>query len=200
MNLVTTIFLIIMIAAVAWIVTGGGSMSGGAGQAPSCKAYNEGMSNIPNQNVNNFLAPAAKGELSDYFVNPSTEVNVPTATKLTAGELNPSHNPAVEGNAINYFGKQMANDLTQPNFNVADFLPKEVNTEWFQTDISNAQNEVDQGMLIDIAKFCQGVDTVGQSLKNPSYDIRGNIPCPKIVVSPFLNSSYDPDTSLRSLC
>jgi hypothetical protein len=44
------------------------------------------------------------------------------------------------------------------------------------------------------------VDTVGQSMKNPSYDIRGNIPCPKIVVSPFMNSSYDPDTNLRSWC
>jgi hypothetical protein len=158
------------------------------------------MSNIPNENVNNFTAPSAKGELSNYFVNPSSDVKVPTATKLSAGELNPSGNPAVEGNAINYFGKQMSNDLTQPNFNVADFLPKEVNTEWFQTDISNAQNEVDQGTLIDIAKFCQGVDTVGQSMKNPSYDIRGNIPCPKIVVSPFMNSSYDPDTNLRSWC
>lgn len=200
MNLVTTTLFILMIAIITWIATGGSTMSGGKAPPPSCKAYNEGMSNIPNENVNNFTAPSAKGELSNYFVNPSSDVKVPTATKLSAGELNPSGNPAVEGNAINYFGKQMSNDLTQPNFNVADFLPKEVNTEWFQTDISNAQNEVDQGTLIDIAKFCQGVDTVGQSMKNPSYDIRGNIPCPKIVVSPFMNSSYDPDTNLRSWC
>lgn len=105
---------------------------------------------------------------------------------------------AEENGAINQFGKQMAEDIGKNSFNVKDFLPQEINTEWFQTDLSTATESLDAAALIDISKFCQGVDTVGQSLKNPSYDIRGNIPNPKIVVSPFLNSSYDPDTNIKS--
>jgi hypothetical protein len=106
----------------------------------------------------------------------------------------------VDSNIINYYGQQMAEDMKQQAFNVKDFLPKEINSEWFQTDLSNATNELDQATLIEINKYCSGIDTVGQSLKNPSYDIRGNVPCPKMVVSPFLNSSYDADNNIKSWC
>jgi hypothetical protein len=102
--------------------------------------------------------------------------------------------------SLNYYSNQMADSLNQKNFSANDFLPQEINTDWFNTDITKAQNEIDQSTLIDVARFCQGVDTIGQSLKNPSYDIRGNIPNPKITVSPFLNSSYDPDTNIKSWC
>jgi hypothetical protein len=106
----------------------------------------------------------------------------------------------VDSNVINYYGQQMAEDMKQQAFNVKDFLPKEINSEWFQTDLSNAANELDQATLIEINKYCSGIDTVGQSLKNPSYDIRGNIPCPKLQISPFLNSSYDVDSNIKSWC
>lgn len=132
--------------------------------------------------------------IEDYFRNPSKELNINSdSTTFTV-------QPSDEKEAINTFGKQMAQDIGKTTFNVKDFLPQEINAEWFQTDLSAAKTELDQGSLIDISKFCQGVDTVGQSLKNPSYDIRGNIPNPKIVVSPFLNSSYDPDTNIKSWC
>ena len=101
---------------------------------------------------------------------------------------------------IDFFGKQMAEKNKQTDFNVTDFLPKELNDEWFNTDLSKAQSQMDASTLIDVSTFCQGVDTIGQSLKNPSYDIRGNIPNPKMAVSPFLNSSYEPDTNIKSWC
>ena len=104
----------------------------------------------------------------------------------------------VDNKLVKDYSDKLAENLAQKDFNVKDFLPQEINEDWFNTDLSKAQNEMDAGTLIDIARFCQGVDTIGQSLKNPSYDIRGNIPNPKITVSPFLNSSYEPDTNLRS--
>ena len=45
-----------------------------------------------------------------------------------------------------------------------------------------------------------GVNTIASSLKNPSLDIRGNPANPKTVVSPFLNSSIEPDHNIRGLC
>lgn len=44
-----------------------------------------------------------------------------------------------------------------------------------------------------------GVDTIGGSKRNASQDIRGNIPCPKMNVGPFHNSTIDPDYNLKGL-
>jgi len=44
-----------------------------------------------------------------------------------------------------------------------------------------------------------GVDTIGSSKRNASQDIRGNIPCPKVNLSPFHNSTIDPDYNLKGL-
>jgi len=45
-----------------------------------------------------------------------------------------------------------------------------------------------------------GVNTQGTSRKNASLDIRGAPANPKTVVSPFLNSSIDPDVNIKGLC
>lgn len=52
--------------------------------------------------------------------------------------------------------------------------------------------------LIDPRKFI-GVDTVGSTLKNASHDLRRDPPIPKQEVSPWINSSVDPDPYKRSL-
>jgi hypothetical protein len=79
------------------------------------------------------------------------------------------------------------------------FLPKEVHNDWFDKDF-NQVKEIDQDTLIDVSQYASGIDTVGQTLKNPSYDIRGNIPNPKNVISPFLNSSFEADNNLKQWC
>ena len=143
--------------------------------------------------------------LASFYSNPSDQVNVPDPMKVASTV---AQRDAITGLAATpgdaqasaQYAQRLESDMKQTTFNVNDFLPQDINNTWFQTDVNNARNNVDQATLIDVAKFCQGVDTIGQSLKNPSYDIRGNIPNPKIVVSPFLNSSYDPDTNIKSWC
>jgi len=85
-------------------------------------------------------------------------------------------------------------------YNAADFLPKEVNSEWFNTDFSQAKVNVEDTNLINTERYVIGVNTVGQSLKNASYDIRGTIANPKFAVSPWNNSTYEPDTNIKPLC
>lgn len=80
-----------------------------------------------------------------------------------------------------------------------NYLPKEVNDEWFDTDFSQAK-KVKGDNLVNTDKYIIGVDTVGQSLKNASYDIRGTIANPKYNVSPWLNSTYEPDYNIKPLC
>lgn len=86
------------------------------------------------------------------------------------------------------------------NYNARDFLPREVNDEWFETDFSLAKYQLNDDKLINTERYIIGINTVGQSLKNASWDIRGTIPNPKVIVSPWGNSTYEPDFNLKPLC
>jgi len=86
------------------------------------------------------------------------------------------------------------------NYNAKDFLPHEINDEWFETDFSLAKYQLNDDKLINTERYIIGINTVGQSLKNASYDIRGTIPNPKFVISPWNNSTYEPDFNLKPLC
>uniref|UniRef100_A0A6C0ECN3 Minor capsid protein P11 C-terminal conserved region domain-containing protein n=1 Tax=viral metagenome TaxID=1070528 RepID=A0A6C0ECN3_9ZZZZ len=90
------------------------------------------------------------------------------------------------------------NNVSQ--YNAKDFLPKEINDQWFDTDFSQAKFNINDDKLINTEKYIIGINTVGQSLKNASYDIRGAIPNPKYSVSPWNNSTIEADYNIKSLC
>ena len=85
-------------------------------------------------------------------------------------------------------------------YNAKDYLPKEINEKWFDTDFSQAKFNINDDKLINTQRYIIGINTVGQSLKNASYDIRGTIPNPKFSVSPWNNSTYEPDYNIKPLC
>ena len=94
-------------------------------------------------------------------------------------------------------------DLNKNNgkkYEAKDFLPKEINKQWFDPDFSQAKVNVNDDKLINTERYVIGINTVGQSLKNASHDIRGTIANPKFTISPWNNSTYEPDTNLKSLC
>ena len=86
------------------------------------------------------------------------------------------------------------------SYDSKNYLPQEVNDEWFDTDFSQAKNNIENGNLINTDKYVIGVDTVGQSLKNASWDLRGTIVNPKFNVSPWNNSTYEADYNIKPLC
>jgi len=81
-------------------------------------------------------------------------------------------------------------------YDVQKYLPQEVNDDWFE--LVPEAISVKNRHLINITKPI-GVNTIGSSKKNASYDLRGAPSCPKYVVSPFLNSSIEPDNNLKPL-
>jgi len=91
------------------------------------------------------------------------------------------------------------NEKNKLKFNSGELLPKEVNNDWFETDFSNAQVSVDDNNLVVTDRYIIGVNTVGQSLKNPSYDIRAAPACPKFTVSPWGQSTIEPDFNIKNL-
>lgn len=86
------------------------------------------------------------------------------------------------------------------NYNAKDYLPKEINDDWFNTDFSQAKYKMNDDKLINTDKYIIGINTVGQSLKNASYDIRGAVNVPKYTVSPWNNSTIEPDYNIKPLC
>lgn len=92
--------------------------------------------------------------------------------------------------------------MAQPpeKYNAKDFLPKEINNKWFDTDFSIVTKDINNDNLINPDKYIIGINSVASSLKISSHDIRGAIPNPKYVVSPWNNSSVPPDTNIKSLC
>lgn len=81
-------------------------------------------------------------------------------------------------------------------FDADKYLPQEVNDDWFE--VQQEPISVKNRHLVNITKPI-GVDTIGSSKKNSSHDIRGAPANPKYVVSPWLQSSIEPDTNLKPL-
>ena len=84
-------------------------------------------------------------------------------------------------------------------FNAGDLLPKDVNKDWFETDFSTAQVNVDDNNLVVTDRYIVGVNTVGQSLKNASYDLRAAPANPKFTVSPWQQSTIEPEFNLKNM-
>jgi len=84
-------------------------------------------------------------------------------------------------------------------FNSRALLPDEKsnNPDWF--DVLPEAISVKNRHLINVSKSI-GINTIGSSLRNPSYDIRGSPPNPKFVISPWGQSTIEPDNNFTSLC
>jgi hypothetical protein len=85
----------------------------------------------------------------------------------------------------------------QKELSPEDLLPKDMNSKWAQV------NPAGQGMLMDRnfldAGHHVGINTVGQTLRNANYNLRSEIPNPQIKVSPWMQSTIDPDVGRKPL-
>jgi hypothetical protein len=97
-----------------------------------------------------------------------------------------------------YTSEQKGPQSDAEKFDASALLPQEQN-DWF--DDPQSKKNINSPHLINIYRPT-AVNTIQNTLKNASWDIRGAPPNPKYVVSPWQNSSYEPDTNLKngSLC
>ncbi len=100
-----------------------------------------------------------------------------------------------EGSYAAYASDKHKKKLTDKDkFNPDALLPKE-KTDWFDDPLDSTN--VKSNKLININRPV-AVNTIQTTLKNPSHDIRGTPANPKYPISPWGNSSYEPDTNLRN--
>ena len=78
----------------------------------------------------------------------------------------------------------------QANINPADLLPKDNNSSWNLKPMCSGDflgvNLLNAGQLI-------GVDTIGSSLRNANLQVRSEPPNPQLQVSPWMNTTIEPD-------
>lgn len=101
-----------------------------------------------------------------------------------------------KGNLASYSGQGHSKHTPEDLFVVDKLLPQETNADWFET--MPEPIKVKNRHLVNVTRPV-GVSTIGGSLKIPNYDIRPSPPCPKFVVSPWMNSSVEQDLNIKGL-
>jgi hypothetical protein len=133
------------------------------------------------------------GQFRPLLLTPSGEVLGASPDNQSAG-FGADYTLGVDQNLANPSGRQMQTS--------SDLRPQEMNSGWFNSPYDRgAQLEIENGNLLASASSQAkiGIDTVGQSLRNASYDIRGSVPTPKFDVGPFNNSTIEYDYNIKAL-
>ena len=79
----------------------------------------------------------------------------------------------------------------QPVVNPDELLPKDENSQWAQLN-PRGNGELNNVNLLQ-AGYLYGINTVGSSLRNANLQVRSEPPNPQVQVSPWLNSTIEPD-------
>jgi len=114
--------------------------------------------------------------------------------------------------AIEYIAQPQGLNVQQGNTNVnqlpsecypkdvlssVDLLPRDANSMWAQVNPSGQGSLADQNFLT--SGFHIGINTVGQSLRNANRQIRSEPLNPQVKVSPWLQTTIEPDINRRPL-
>jgi hypothetical protein len=143
---------------------------------------NNNISNMPssmNSEYNSSVGSMNNGPVNEGFANSD-------ATTPSLG--GPAAMPFPAGNAP-------SNCYPKNQLNPTELLPSDPNSKWSQVNPQGAgdiagKNYLNAGALI-------GVNTVGQSLRNASHDLRSEPANPQVAVSPWFNSTIEPDTNRK---
>lgn len=78
-----------------------------------------------------------------------------------------------------------------------ELLPADSNSMWAQVNPCGQGNLGDNNLLT--AGHHVGINTVGQTLRNANLQLRSEPPNPQVKVSPWLQSTIEPDTNRRAM-
>ena len=81
--------------------------------------------------------------------------------------------------------------------NPSDLLPGDANSKWSEVNPAGQGSIGDQNFLD--AGHHVGVNTVGQTLRNANLQIRSEPPNPQVKVSPWLQTTIEPDTNRQPI-
>jgi len=133
------------------------------------------------------------GSFKPLLLTPSDSVT-PSSSDLTSANVENNYTLGVDQNLANPSGRQMQTS--------SELRPQQMNDGWFSSPYDrDSQLNIENGNLLAsaTAQAKIGIDTIGQSLRNASYDIRGSVAIPKFDIGPFNNSTIEYDYNIKSL-
>lgn len=110
-----------------------------------------------------------------------------------------SETGSLGGNAVQVSGMQGATPTSQQTYtqrtlDSEDLLPKgEIGASWAAVNPTGVNDLQGQNFLQSSYHTNISIIGVGQTNRNPTYDIRSEVPNSQAKVGPFLNSTIDPD-------
>ena len=133
-------------------------------------------------------------ETEEYEDYKSVEAGEPLGDNETYYRLHSSQDNGEFGLA----GNQYPSDcFPKDQLSPGELLPGDANSKWSQS-VPAGQGELgDQNFLT--AGYHVGVNTVGQTLRNSNQQIRSEPPNPQVKVSPWLQTTIEPDTNRRPM-
>ena len=99
--------------------------------------------------------------------------------------------------AVPMGAKKPAGCYPRELLNPTDLLPSDPNSQWAQVNPAGTGDIMGKNFLSAGALI--GVNTIGQSLRNANLQLRAEPPCPQVQVSPWLQSTIEPDLSRKPL-
>lgn len=105
--------------------------------------------------------------------------------------------PEQNNNNNNNTGRLPSECYPKDTLTPQDLLPQDSNSTWAQTVPAGQGSLGDQNFLN--AGFHVGINTVGQSLRNANLQLRSEPANPQMKVSPWLQTTIEPDNNRKAL-
>ena len=147
----------------------------------------------------NYEEPSAPGAVADAGSGAATPAASGSATNAVPSGNEPLDNDDFRAVDFDIKNKLPSDCFPKDRLTAEDLLPSDAaNSRWAQINPAGQGDVKDQNYLT--AGYHIGIDTIGQSLRNPSYDLRAEIPNPQQSVSPWMQTTIGPDMNKKSLC
>lgn len=131
----------------------------------------------------------------------SAPPGAPVQSTSTAGSLDfgPAPQPVDDGvtSTIGAWQQQPRDCYPKDQLVATDLLPKDQFSKWNAVNPSGTGDLANKNFLS--AGYNAGVDTVSNTLRNASHDLRSTPPNPQQIISPFLQSTIMPDLMRKTL-
>ena len=142
------------------------------------------------------IQPNGNEEVSD---NLSSNQMVPDPSQgLGQNEVFKPYENGNDSNPLELNDNQLPKDCyPKDQLTPSELLPGDANSKWSQVNPSGQGDLADQNFLN--AGYHLGVNTVGQTLRNANLQLRSEPPNPQVKVSPWLQTTIEPDTNRRPM-
>lgn len=144
-------------------------------------------------------APLSQSTNAGASSKQSASALATNAAQTNANLVGPSEEDQASAfRPVDYTSQKVPSDcFPKDRLTADDLLPKDsANSKWAQVNPAGQGDVRDQNFLT--AGALVGVDTVGSSLRNASYDLRSTEPNPR-GIWPIMNSTIEPDNFRKRL-